>query len=307
MQKTFAVIVIIALLFAFSGCGNDTKQSQGYSFTDDLGRKITISDSKKTAALLGSFADMWMLTGGEICAAADDAWEDFNLPLGDNAVNLGATQRPDKERLLASAPDFVLASSLLSAHLDLRETLEGAGIAVAYFDVGDFASFLRVLRIFADINGNEESYELYGEAQKEKIDSILSRNKDKDPCKVLVMRASATSIRVKNSDGTMLGGMLRDFGCVNIADSDSMLLENLSVESIVKHNPDKIFFVETGDDLPGIRKAVEDMFEQNPLWRQLTAVREGRVYYMDKHLYNLKPNANFAKAYENLEKILYEE
>lgn len=49
------------------------------------------------------------------------------------------------------------------------------------------------------------------------------------------------------------------------------------------------------------------MFDENPLWYNLDAVKNNKVYYMDKALYNLKPNARFAEAYENLEKILYEE
>ena len=51
--------------------------------------------------------------------------------------------------------------------------------------------------------------------------------------KVLYLRASASSIRAKNSKGSVLGEMLAALGCVNIADSDSSLLENLSMEHIL--------------------------------------------------------------------------
>ena len=45
---------------------------------------------------------------------------------------------------------------------------------------------------------------------------------------------------------------------------------------------------------------------ENPAWATLTAVKEGRVYYLDKRLYNLKPNALWADAYEGLEEIFCE-
>ena len=45
----------------------------------------------------------------------------------------------------------------------------------------------------------------------------------------------------------MVGGMLKEFGCVNIADSESGLLSELSMEAIVTENPDYIFIDLNGD------------------------------------------------------------
>ena len=105
----------------------------------------------------------------------------------------------------------------------------------------------------------------------------------------------------------MLGEMLESFGCVNIADSDDSLLENLSLESILLLNPDKILIVQSGDDIEGTRENVETMFRENPLWNEMDAVKNGEVYILDKHLYNLKPNARWAEAVEKLGEILYGE
>ncbi len=101
--------------------------------------------------------------------------------------------------------------------------------------------------------------------------------------------------------------MLAGFGCVNIADSEESLLENLSVESIALCNPDRIFIVQSGDDTEGTKKNIEAMFRENPLWNELEAVKEGQLYFLDKHLYNLKPNARWGEAYEILEGMLYGE
>ena len=307
MRKILSIFTVITLLVTVSGCDTVKENPDGYTFTDDLGRRVIAGNCDRVASLLGSFADLWMLAGGTVCATADVAWEDFSLPLSEEVINLGSTHKPSKEELLAAKPTLVFASSKLSKHLEMRETLESAGITVAYFDVGDFASYLHVLKIMTDITGRSEYYEKYGIVQQNMINAVLAKHTEDKPQTVLVMRASAASIRAKNSEDTMLGGMLRDFGCINIADSDSMLLDNLSIESILLKNPDKLFFIETGDDTEGVKIAVENMFKENPLWYELDAVKNGKVYYMDKQLYNLKPNARFAEAYEKLEKILYEE
>ena len=65
-----------------------------------------------------------------------------------------------------------------------------------------------------------------------------------------------------------------------------------------------IFFVQQGNDLEGVKDNVKSFINQNPAWKNLTAVKEGRVYIMDKALYTLKPNNRWGEAYEKLEEIL---
>lgn len=285
------------------GQENDTP----YRFTDDLGREVSVDSWERVAVLLGSYADMWVLAGGDVCAAPVDAFEDFDLPLSEETVNLGETKRLSLEQLLASKPDFVLASTNTPQHLEWQEALEGAGITVAYFDVACFEDYLRMLKICTDITGKPERYEQYGLDIQNRIEEILERNAGAEPLTVLVMRASATSIRAKNSEGNVLGEMVESFGCTNIADADESLLENLSIESIMLQNPDRILIVQSGDDMEGTKQNIENMFRENPLWKELDAVKNGHVHLLDKHLYNLKPNARWAEAYEQLEDMLYGE
>ena len=285
----------------------DAGADAAYTFTDDLGREVTVESYERVATLLGSYADMWILAGGDVCAAPDDAFVDLDLPLGEDTVNLGETKRLSLELLLSADPDFVLASTNTSQHLEWQSSLEGAGITVAYFDVSCFDDYLRVLKTCTDITGQPERYTQYGTDIQKEINEILSRNAGKSAPTVLSMRASATSIRAKGNRGNVLGEMLESFGCTNIADTDDSLLENLSLESIMLMNPDLILIVQSGDDIQGTQENIENMFRENPLWNELGAVKNGQVHVLDKHLYNLKPNARWAEAYEELEKILYPE
>ena len=285
----------------------DAGEDAASTFTDDLGREDTVESYERVATLLGSYADMWILAGGDVCAAPDDAFVDLDLPLGEDTVNLGETKRLSLELLLSADPDFVLASTNTSQHLEWQSSLEGAGITVAYFDVSCFDDYLRVLKACTDITGQPERYTQYGTDIQKEINEILDKNAGKSAPTVLSMRASATSIRAKGNSGNVLGEMLEKFGCVNIADTDDSLLESLSLESIMLMDPDLILIVQSGDDIEGTQENIENMFRENPLWNELGAVKNGQVHVLDKHLYNLKPNARWAEAYEELEKILYPE
>ena len=263
------------------------------TFIDDLGRTVTVENPQRVAALLGSFAQVWYLAGGTVCASADDAWDDFHLPMAADAVNLGMTKDLSLEKLLGAEPDFIIASANTSQHRQWQETLEATGTPTAYFDVADFEDYLRMLKICTDITGREDKYQEKGLAVQAQIDAVLAHsvqrlNGGEGPT-VLSLRASATYIRAKNSQGNVLGQMLAALGCRNIADSDDSLLEDLSVEHILMADPDFIFFVPSGDDTAGMEENLNRFFAENPAWQQLTAViLNNFAYYLSEERRNLR-------------------
>lgn len=314
IKKALLAAVLVSLMISGSVLAEEQVKAisevdaEAVTFIDDLDREVTVAHPERVAALLGSFAEIWQLAGGNVCASADDAWDDMGLEMPVDAVNLGNTKEPSVEKLLAAQPDFILASVKTRANLDMLDTLEATGIPTAYFNTNGFEDYLRMLKVCTDITGRDDLYKKNGlevQAQIREVikDSEKRLEKEESP-KVLVLRASASSVRAKNSEGNVLGEMLLDLGCINIADSEGSLLENLNVEYILKENPDYIFTVQSGDDGEGAAKALDDLFYGNPAWAALTAVQEGKIYHMDKRLYNLKPNARWGEAYEGLERIL---
>lgn len=276
------------------------------SFTDDLGRALEIARPRRVAALIGSFADIWCLAGGKetLVAAAGDAWTNFDLGLDDSVANLGSVKDPSLETLLAAEPDLILASCNTAADMELLETFENADIPTACFEVDNFDDYLRMLEICAQLTGHPENQETYGVRVKEQVEQAAARQDGSAP-RVLYIRAAASVIKVKGSEGSVLGEMLADLGCVNVADNDGSLLENLSIEGIIAADPDYIFAVYQGSDKEAAQAALEESLLNNPAWANLRAVRENRFHVLDHTLYNVKPNARWGEAYEKLADILY--
>lgn len=277
------------------------------TFTDDLGREVTVPvQPQRVAVLLGSYADVWCLAGGRdsLVAAADDAWTDFALDLGDEVARLGSLMEPNLEALIAAGPELIIASSNTTAQREMLPTLEELGIPTVYFDVNSFDDYLRMLQTCTLITGREENYQTYGLDVQDQVDAARARQDGSAPT-VLLLRSASTSCKVKNSKGTVLGEILADLGAVNIADSDESLLEDLSLERILADDPDYIFVVFQGSDPDAAQRTLEAALTSNPAWDTLTAVREGRFYLMEKELYHLKPNARWGEAYEKVADILY--
>ena len=317
MRRFFYIFAVIScltvILNTLTACSSDeSKQNENVvTFTDALGREVMVSkESERVAALIGSFADVWMLAGGSVCATAEDAWEDFGLDLP-NAVNIGGAHSPNLELIFSANPDFVIASASTSSNVEMKETLEAAGITVAYFDVDDFEDYLAMLDICTDITGRKDLYVKNGSDIQSQINEIKhhveGRSLPDDQRKVLLLRAHSGSVKAKGSEGTILGEMLADLGCINIADSDTSLLETLSVERIIRQEPYRIFVVTMGNDT---QKAIDNfyqMMDENPAWETLEAVADGRLHLMDRKLFNIKPNADWAVSYEKLSDILLAE
>ncbi len=287
-------------------------ESQGagfQEFTDDLERSVEVpEDPQRVAALIGSFADMWILAGGEesLAATAHDAWTSFDMNLDEGVEDLGSAKDISLEKLLACEPDLVIGSAGTGCDMEILPVLEEAGIPSLYFDVDDFEDYLRMLKTCTEITGQAENYQTYGEGIRQQVEDSIDQQDGSNPT-VLYIRASGSDCKSKGSEGNVLGEMLSDLGCVNIADSEESLLENLSMEAILAADPDHIFIVYQAADPTEAEENLDKTLLSDPAWETLTAVKEGRVHIMENRLFNLKPNAGWGEAYEQLAEILYED
>jgi len=304
-SKLFAVaasLVCAALLFC--GCEKTNTSAdvqEMYTFTDDLKRQVSIKYNADAAVCSGSFAKVWQLAGGTLCAATQDAWEESSLSL-EGVIDLGSLKNPSAELILDCGADLVVLSANTKGQLELEDVLESAGMTIAYFDVETFPEYLEMLRIFTDISGKTENYELYGESVKKRVEAAIASCEKEEPKRILLLRAYSSGVKAKGSDN-MTGEMLSDLGAVNIADSDTSLLEDLSMERILEEDPEIIFVTTMGDSNEAIKRFEADI-KSHPAFASLTAVKEGRVYILEKDLFHNKPNARWGESYEILAKII---
>ena len=305
MTKRFLAL-LLGLLLCFGSAAPGFAETSAVTFEDDLGRTVTVDRPERVVVLIGSFAHIWYLAGGldRLVAAASDTWTSFDIPLDEAVINLGSIKQVSLEAVIAANPDFVIASVNTDADLALREPLEAMGIPTAYFQVSTVEDYLRMLDILTRITGCRENFERYGASVLSQVEAAKEKADGTDPT-ALFIRVSGSGCRVKNSENSVLGEMLRDLGAVNIADSESSLLENLSMEVILREDPEFIFVVLQSSDPCVAQGVLEKTLLCDPAWDSLTAVREGRFYLMDPALYNLKPNDRWGEAYESLAAILY--
>lgn len=303
------ILILLLCLLIFTGCTAPEAADGGYTFTDDTGAVVTVPEKPETVAvLLSSLADLWITAGGNVDITVGETVERGFAAETVILVDAGAGKTIDLEGLLAAQPDFVIYSSDLSGQLECAETLRAAGIPAAGFTVETFEDYLRVLKLCTDILGTPERYEQYGTSLKETIARMISRTQaQENQPEILFVRAgsSARYTKAKTAENHFVCGMLQDLGTFNIAEKAPVLLDGLSIEEILISDPDFILFTTMGDEEAG--QAYMESLVSDPVWQNLTAVKEGRVYQLPKELFQYKPNARWVEAYAYLIDLLYGE
>lgn len=290
---------------AQSASASADTSAAGYTFTDDLGNTVTVKQKPQTVvSLFGSYSEMWMLAGGTLAGVTEDAVSERGLTLAEDVAVIGTVKEPNMELVLDAAPDFMLLSTDVEAHVKLDDTLKAANIPHAYFKEDTVDDYLRVLKIFTDITDRSDLYDTYGASVKTQIDNLIaSVDPTAEQPTVLLIRSMSTKAKALKEDH-MVGKMLADLRADNIATRHDSLLEDLSMETIIAEDPDFIFVVTMGS-VDAAVKTLENGIMANPAWNTLSAVKNDHYYVLPKDLFQYKPNARWGESYSYLEEILY--
>lgn len=307
MKRWISLFLCLAML---SSCAKTpaAPQDDFYSFTDGLGQNVILTQSpQKTAVLFSSFAELWQIAGGVVQITVGESVErgfcESEIPLVDG----GAGKTIDNEALLRYAPDFVIGSADIPAHQKTAELLQKAGIPCALMKLETFDDYLAILKIFTEITGNPEAYQAKGLALQQQIDALLRQTQAQASPKILFIRSGskASSAKAKTAEQHFAAAMLEQLGAKNIADAAPLLMDGLSVEEILKQDPDYIFISTMGDEQAAI--SYMEQLLQSPAWQALSAVKQKNYHFLSKDLFQYKPNARWAESYQTLAEILYPE
>lgn len=295
------ILIVLMIMPASTVMAQDSPKAlpNPVTFTDALGREVTVTTAGRVIAATASYAQVWLLAGGDLLGTTTDAFED-GIVGADLAENVGTAHNPNLEIIISLQPTLVILSADMSGHLKLSDSLSTAGITHAYFSVESFNQYLAMLDVCTKITGNIEAYTDHGLYIAAVIDELIARTANLPQPRVYLARAGAGKIASRNS-GTMAGAMLRDMGAINIADDKPGLLEELSMEIILQEDPDYIFITMMGE----AEEIIRDMLLSNPAWSSLTAVRNGRYVLLPTELFHRKPNARWGESYQFLWDVLY--
>lgn len=291
MVKRLLVVVSAIMVAATIICGCT-------SFNGSQKETITY---ERVVALSKSVSEMWLLAGGSLVGATEDALELEGMT--DGAQIIGTVSKPNVETVVSLNPDAVMMTLDLPSHKKFKEELDSLGINVVTVDIESFQDYDETMREFTTITGRDDLYKKNVTEVKERIDAILKEyDADKNPDKTyLFLRVSATKNKAMKDD--YFGCEIIDsFGIQNIA-YDNSSLDELSLEAITISDPDYIFIIYQGKEKEAM-SVLEEEFTSKDVWKKLTAVTKNQVHMLPKDLFQYKPNARWDEAYRYIYEIL---
>ena len=290
------------------------------TFTDASGKdSVTIQKKpKKVVNLYASFTTLWYEAGGEVAGliGGDSSVALYEEYIGrDITADAGVTtvatsssgKKWDTETIVALQPDLIICSTAMSGYKTIEAPAEAAGIPVIAMRYNDFSDYLMWFKVFANLTGHTELWEEVAlKSLDEVVDVLLACPTENTP-RVFSMFSSADNLQA-NTSGTVVGGMIDAMHAKNIVDEWEGAAEaerlDINLETVFAADPD-IILVQCHAGKEDAEALVASLYGDNPVWQSLTAVQNGKVFYLEKSLFHNKPNSRFAEAYKVLAGYLY--
>lgn len=291
------------------------------TFTDaSSDTPITIAKNpQKVVSLYASFTTLWYEAGGEVigCIGADTSSELYEEYIGrditgDEGMTVVSTSSAaknwDVESIIALQPDLIICSTAMSGYSTMQSPAAAADIPVIAVSYEDFSDYLKWFKVFCNLNDQPELWDSIAmKSLHDVVDVLLECPIEDNPPTVFSMFAGSESLQA-NTDKTVIGGMLTAIHARNIVDNEENITGaerlDINLEAVFAENPD-ILLVQCHAGMDEGRQMVEATYGDNPVWQSLQAVKDGKVYYLEKELFHNKPNSRFAEAYQKLAAILY--
>lgn len=309
-----------ALHYYLQKANEVTVTDTGVTFTDDTGRgEQTIEKGPKNVAVLyGSLACLWYEAGGtvQIAIGGESAATLYKEQIGrditrDEGVTVAAEvflgTNWDVESILAARPDLIICSTGMKGYETIGGPADALGIPVIGINYDGVQDYLKWFKVFCSLTGHPELWDTVADATVRKIGGIVSSvSTDEEPLTSVSIFTHAGGIKAYTI-ASQTGVIIHELGGANLVDPDnsgtSASLE-ISLEDLYALDPDVIFLT-VRSDLESARADMEQTVGGSPVWNELRAVKEGRVYFLEKGLFFNKANHRYDEAYLTMAQYLY--
>lgn len=287
--------------------------------TDDSGRgELTIEKNPQNAAVLyGSLACLWYEAGGvsPLLIGGSSAISLYEEQIGrditqDEGVTIisesSSGSEWDIEKIIANKPDLIVVSMGMKGYASIGASAEAAGIPVIAIQYDHVQDYLKWFKVFCNLTGHPELWEEIANATAEKIIEIVSQvPTDVASPKVAVLGVVSGKLRAYGTEAAA-GTVVKELGGTNVFDDGTKPFESVDIdlEQLYAAAPELIVVNQRGK-AGATQKELEEVVGGNPVWNELAAVKNEKVFFLEKGLFHNKPNHRYQEAYLVMAQYLY--
>ena len=298
IRLAIGIFIILSLLTTVTiGCSH---QPLPGTFTDDLGREVRIEKAPEriVSHVPGITEILFALGLGEKVVGVSNYCD---YPEAAKAKpKIGGFFNPSIENIVAFDPDLVLTNGSVEY---VMTQLDSLGITYIVLDPKDIDGILKNIELMGKVTGTGRQAR---EVIKDMEDRILQvSTKVKDAPKVRVFYTFATT-DLNNpwtaGPGSVVDSLINMAGGENISARALAPWVQFSIEEVVATDPEVIIV----DAAMGSAVTPIAGLKQHPVWRKLTAIKQGRIYPIDGDLVN-RFGPRIVQGLEEMAKIIHPE
>ena len=291
MKKLFSLLLALAMLLSLAGCGartNPPEVLETRRFTDSCGRTVEVPAQITKVAVSGTMAQMLVFAlAPDTLAGVAGKWDEsakdyldakyYALPVLGHLY--GGKGELNLETLLASNAQVVIdvgeAKDGLADDFDRLSAQAGIPFVHIAMTTDTMGNAFRALGALLGMEDAAEELAVYCERVYARAEEIAA---GAEKVRLLYcLGTNALSVIAKDSYQSELIDLLADNCAVIDAASGKGTGSEVDMEQLLLWDPDVILFAPD---------SIYDTVADDPVWQQLTAIREGRYYEVPFGPYN---------------------
>jgi iron complex transport system substrate-binding protein len=296
-----ATVMACALLFPscrdVAPCQSAARQRSAIEISDDAGRVVHLdAPATRVISLTPSATETLIALGATDRIVGrtryDVASEVAALP------SVGGTTDPSIEAIVSLRPDLVIAWDA-DKRQAARERLVALGVRVFTVRTQDTSDVYRTVANLARLTGRDSAGGALATSIRGELDDVRRSVAGRPAPRVLYVVFNDPPMTA--GPKTFIGELIGVAGGRSIFDDTQQLWPNVSMEEIVRRQPD-LLVVPVGE----FKTNTVDHFRGQTGWRNLRAVREGHIATVPADLLS-RPSANIGRAARALRAAFYPE
>lgn len=294
MRPIFACILAVPVILA-SACGPAQAGSQQpaaapaanpapsspsafpVTLSDDVGRQVTLpKQPQRIVSLSSSNTEILFALGLADQIVGVDQYSNFPPPAREKP-RVGSFVKPDMEKVIALEPDLILGTEM---HLKtVLPELEKRGLTVMIVNPGGVKSVLEGIKLVGQATGHRQEADALAGGMADRIAAVEARWKGATPVRVFFELSPELHTAGPNS---FMDDMIRLAGGSNVAAGAAKEWPQMDQEALFLADPEVILLADHGSQGGQGLETVS----ARPGWKQVSAVKNGRVFPIDADLTN---------------------
>jgi iron complex transport system substrate-binding protein len=263
--------------------------------TDQAGRSVTIPErTDRLISLAPSITEtLYALgLGDQVVGDVDDS--DYP-PEAMTKPHVGPDLNPSLERIVALKPDLVLGSAEAN-RVETVHQLEDLRIPVYGLRAHNVDDMLRSVIDLGQVLGREVQARQLVRELRRRIEVVEASVRTKPHPKVLFVVWYRPLITA--GPGTFISDVIGRAGGASISDDLSREWPRMNLEDVLTRDPDVILFPRSVSLSPAL-----DEFGRLPGWKDLRAVKSGRMHFVSETI--VRPSPRLINALEEVARVLH--